>query len=1164
MDDLAKEGKRLAEELRRAYARPFRPLKRGLQRILIRFVLLFRGLLPAKRAEKLARSLNKRRPRAYTDGWKRKVARIRSDRATAAAALPVRRDTVQKWPPDPKKAGKVLVADQRIPRPDAAAGDRATAGILRDLKAVGFDVTFLPADLNDLPEYRAALEEDGIRVVTARDGFSHPTDFVREKGSEFGLFYLFRVEVAEALTQVARDASPDARVIFHAPDLHFLRERRAERFGSGRSDSRSDVMRTREMTMMQAADLTVLVSPAEVPFVREFLPAEKIAVFPVLYSPVAAAPASFGDRRNLFFLGAYKHRPNVDAVRWFVDEVWPLVRKELPDAEFHIIGADAPDSVVDLGKRPGVKYVGFVTDLDDALNTYRVSVAPLRFGAGIKGKLGAAMGAGAPSVCTSIAAEGMAIADGVHALVRDDAVSFARAVVSLYEDEALWTRVAAQGHSLAERAFGNAANRSGLLRVLDAAKALSLEKYVELCREIDPVPMGAEGADGGVGLTVIVSAGSDDATTRMQMNALGLALRGTLIDHEVLLVLPDGAEGAEALVATYRAPRVIRVSSSKCDTARLAAALAAARGRLVLYLGASVLPLPQLASELVASMEAVPDLAIGVPATLDSAGFLVEVGRDFSSEGSAWLLGAGRPITERFHGVSREVQGSGGRCVLLRRDLIPAEGLDCAYADMAWTFSDLAMKARSLGQRAVTVPAARVIDLGLPPAATSFDAGDEARFRERWGEILRAGHPPPETEPEVAAALAETTVPADARTRRSEGRLNVLYFSPFPSHPDSHGNQATIQSFGRRFKALGHRVHFALLESGMYDQGAIAAMQSAWDSFDILPNTRRLWSDGSAIPFDGWYDAGLGENVRVLCSRYNIDVVFCSYVFQSKLLEFVPAHMLKVIDTHDKMGDRYEMLRRNGQPLEFFSCTPEEEGRYLRRADVVVARRAEEAEYFDSVTGRKSAIVIPHVEEARLVSRTFGPVRNVGLVASANRINLAITLDFLKELARREGGGTFPFTLHIAGQVSGMIGRLSKEDAAYFSRPWVKLLGFVPDIGEFYRSVDLVVSPVTMGTGINVKTVQAMAYGMPLVTTAWGSKGIETGHPMHGYQDLESLVDGVFRLRDDPASVEALAAVSRERYARFLAESDGAIEALFKEVNLGDAGMLRMKRKEFK
>ncbi len=142
---------------------------------------------------------------------------------------------------------------------------------------------------------------------------------------------------------------------------------------------------------------------------------------------------------------------------------------------------------------------------------------------------------------------------------------------------------------------------------------------------------------------------------------------------------------------------------------------------------------------------------------------------------------------------------------------------------------------------------------------------------------------------DVAAALAERRPSSVVAARRAAGQLNILYFSPFPSHPANHGNQATIQQFGKRFQSLGHKVHFALLQSHMFDGEAERAMREAWDTFDILPNSKQLWSNGSEIPFDGWYEDGLGEKICVMCDVYDIDVVFCSYVFQSNCLSMSPA-----------------------------------------------------------------------------------------------------------------------------------------------------------------------------------------------------------------------------------------------------------------------------------
>ncbi|MFC0283889.1 glycosyltransferase [Camelimonas abortus] len=1058
---------------------------------------------------------------------------------------------------DPARAGRIFVSDFRLPRPDVSAGERATAGLVRDLARLGFEVVFCPLDMAENPASRNMLEAAGARVVTARDGYPDVRAFLLAHGGDFGAFYLIRIETAEAILPYVRMHAPDARVIFHAPDLAFLRERRgAELSGSPEQLGHAEATARRELAMMQAADHVALVSPAEAPYVSAHVGADRISVFPALYGDVAQDPPPFGARADIFFLGGYAHAPNVDAVRWFVDEVWPRVRAALPEATFHILGAEAPESVRALGERPGVKFVGYVEDLAPALAGFRVAVAPLLYGAGIKGKVAMAMGAGVATVCTAIAAEGMDIRPGEDALVADYPGAFAEAVIQAYRDPELWRRLSASGRALVARKFGAEANLRALARLLDEAHVLPPRLYAGWIAAQAPDPAGFRTFDGDVvDVSIIIPVHNQWRLTRNCLVSAQQALRDFAGSYEVILA--DDASSDETVQAQTLFPglRVTRNDSSVGFLRNCRKAAATARGRRLLFLNNDTVALPGWLEPLMAAMED-GRVAIAGSLLLYPDGTIQDCGAVLHSDGSATPVGRGaHPAGPFWQGV-RETDYVTGAAMLVRRSFWDeVGGFDERYAPAYCEDSDLAMAARARGHMVVCAPASRVIhfehgsyaaDQASAPRRMSRVNG--VKLLEKWREEFVRDHLPAGVEPLVAAAHAERRPPAPAVARRRSGRLNVLYFSPFPSHPDSHGNQATIQSFARRFQAMGHKVHFVLLESGMYSATDLEQMKAAWDSLDLLPNSCPFNAHDENVPFDGWYQEGTGERIQLLCRKYDIDVVFCSYVFQSRLLEYVPAHILKVIDTHDKMGDRYEMLRRNNQKLEFFSCTPEEEGAYLRRADIVVARRQEEADYFNAVTGRNSAIVIPHVEDARYVERPFTKLDVVGLVASANRINLAITLDFLKAVERRAGAGGPPFSVRIAGQVKNMVRDLPAADQALFARPWVTMCGFVEDIGDFYRSVDLVASPVTMGTGINVKTVQAMAYGMPLVTTAWGAKGIETGHPLHGHKDLDALAQTLFALRDDPARLAELAETSRRRYDSFLAAAQAAMAAMFARV----------------
>lgn len=1213
-------GDRLVHELRRAHSKPWRPLCKSLQRSALRFLLLFAPVMPERSADSLRRSLFKRKPVRFQREWDQACGRVVAAlpdrpnrperikvslrrrlyliamRLLAALVSPVSPRTAARFrrsadKRDPKKiaavrralspdvpltleaspglvepkvpvsdagrAKRILVADCRIPRPDVSAGEQATFGLIADLCATGFDVVFCSTDMSDSPPYRQNLEALGVTVITRTSGYHHPADYVRAEGQRFGSFYLIRVDVAEAILPTAREVAPDAFVLFHAPDLYFLREgRAADLSGDSKMRARAEATRARELAIMRAADHIVLVSPAEIPVLAGHISHDKISVFPALYSAVNDAPVGFTPRQHLFFLGGFEHQPNVDAVKWFVSHVWPRVHAALPDVEFHIVGGQAPQEVLDLAKVSSVRHIGYVADLTPVLAGYRLSVAPLRYGAGIKGKLGASLGAGVPSVCTSIAAEGMGIVDGLHALIRDEPEAFADAVIRLYQDEGLWRHIADNGRSLVRETFSESANRSSFLRMLDRARVLPLSLYVEHCQKVSPAPFPVPDTGMPIDVSVIVPVYNNWSLTRACLNSLLIAGRATGLRYEVILADDGSTDETVQAAELYPGLRVVRGESNRGYLLNCKAAAAQASGRHLLFLHNDTVVMPGWLEPLVRTLDADPRIAIAGSKLLYPDGTIQDAGRVLFSDASAGNIGRGHARQARLYSLSREVDYVTGASMLVRGSFWrEAEGFDERYVPAYCEDSDLAITARARGYQVLYVADSQVIHFGHGSYAAESVAlpkalarANEAKCEAKWGGAFREQQMSPRKPVDIAAAHSERLPPLEALERRRSGKLNVLYFSPFPSHPDNHGNQATIQAFGRHFRELGHKVHFALLQSHMYDEISLAQMRAAWDSIDILPNQCGLGSNGQPIPFDGWYEEGLGQRIRVLCAAYDIDVVFCSYVFQSRLLDYVPAHVLKVIDTHDKMGDRYEMLRKNGQPLEFFSCTPEEEGAYLRRADVVVARRAEEATYFNSVSGRETAIVIPHVEEARFLERSFDKLTDVGMVASANNINLAITLQLLKAIDARLAGGASPFTLHIAGQVRDMIGSLPEEDAGLFSRPWVRLHGFVPDIGSFYRAVDVVVSPVTMGTGINVKTVQAMAYGMPLITTRWGGKGIETGDPMHDHADLDALVAGLLALAADPTRLPALADVSRRRYQAFYDASIEAMEQMFRAV----------------
>jgi glycosyltransferase involved in cell wall biosynthesis len=182
----------------------------------------------------------------------------------------------------------------------------------------------------------------------------------------------------------------------------------------------------------------------------------------------------FGERRDILFIGGYQHNPNVEAVLYFTREILPALRSRIPDLRFLILGSRPPAEIRELAC-DHIQVLGFQKDIAPYFNACRLMVAPLRFGAGIKGKLGTSFSYGLPVVATSIAAEGMYLQDGRDVLIGDDARSFADAVVRAYTDPELWARLSVGGREVVRERYSPEVIRRGLAEVI-----ASIEKQAEL------------------------------------------------------------------------------------------------------------------------------------------------------------------------------------------------------------------------------------------------------------------------------------------------------------------------------------------------------------------------------------------------------------------------------------------------------------------------------------------------------------------------------------------------------------------------------------------------------------------------------------------------------------------------------------------------------------
>jgi GT2 family glycosyltransferase len=364
---------------------------------------------------------------------------------------------------------RVLVIEVCTPEPNQDAGSVTVVNLILLLREMGFQVTFIPEDnYLYMPDYTTALQRIGVECLYA-PYVTSVEQHVREYGQRYDLAFLFRPQVVEKHIKTIRRYCKKAKVLYYTHDLHFLRmNREAELLNDPAIKLAADEMKIREYNGIRQSDSTIVVTEDEYELLKSDFPDSRIEVLPLILN-IPGTTKGFKERKDIVFVGGYQHKPNVDAVIFFVEEVMPILRKKLPGVVFHIVGSKPPLQVRELGAEDVVIH-GFVDDLNFLLDQMRVSVAPLRYGAGIKGKIGTAMAAGVPVVATKLAAEGMGLTNKSNALICDEPNEMATAVELLYRDENLWDQLSSVGIRFAETSWGSEAawlNLAKILRSID-------------------------------------------------------------------------------------------------------------------------------------------------------------------------------------------------------------------------------------------------------------------------------------------------------------------------------------------------------------------------------------------------------------------------------------------------------------------------------------------------------------------------------------------------------------------------------------------------------------------------------------------------------------------------------------------------------------------------
>jgi GT2 family glycosyltransferase len=359
---------------------------------------------------------------------------------------------------------RVLVIDACMLAPDEDSGSFRMLAIFRELKALGAKVTFVAHNLEYREPYVQALQQHGIEVLYS-PYFRSVEEYLEQYGKFLSLVMISRHYVAAPYVESIRRYSPKALFVFDSVDLHYLREERLAALKQSTSlRATAAWTRKQELSVVTKADVTLVVSPIEQKILQAEVPQANVQVLSNIHE-VTGSTTPFAERHDILFVGGFRHPPNADAILWYCDAIWPLVHENLPEVRTLIVGSEMPQSVFDMAGN-GIEVLGHVPEIEPVLARVRVSIAPLRYGAGVKGKVNLSMSYGVPVVATPAATEGAYLVAGENVLVAETAAEFATALVNVYRDAALWNKLSTNGVANIQQHFSPDVARTTLQQLL--------------------------------------------------------------------------------------------------------------------------------------------------------------------------------------------------------------------------------------------------------------------------------------------------------------------------------------------------------------------------------------------------------------------------------------------------------------------------------------------------------------------------------------------------------------------------------------------------------------------------------------------------------------------------------------------------------------------------
>jgi GT2 family glycosyltransferase/glycosyltransferase involved in cell wall biosynthesis len=614
--------------------------------------------------------------------------------------------------PDLKQKKNILFIDVYLPMYDRASGSLRAFHILKSLVSMGYHVTFISKFSKHSAQYVPVLQELGIEVY-AGDPIAAKASNVLEvaphldmtrvlKDSFYETAILSFWTNAEYYLPIIRMFSPKSKIIVDTVDVVFVRKiREAELKGDADLLSKAVMNKRREINLYKKADRLWVVTDNDREAIENFVDGVPIDIVPNIHAEINT-DKSFENTRDLLFVGNFWHIPNIDAMEYFLSIIFPIISSELPSVKINIVGDNVPETLRQFSSEK-IIFTGYVEDLSQYLENARISVAPLRYGAGMKGKIGEALSWGLPAVTTTIGAEGMNLIDGYNIMIADTPEEFAQKVIRLYNDKNLWESLSVNGKITASENWSPQAVSKKLevaMSELKSKEALKCgQPTAERCIEIEAKPIFQHDTSLRNAVSIIILTLNELEYTKRCIESIR---KHTPETHEIIFVDNGSTDGTmnwlQNLVQEHNHYKLIENPNNLGFPKGCNQGIQASSGEYILLLNNDVIVTDGWLSGMLECLNSASDVGIVGPMTNNISG--VQKVQDANDESLDCLDEYARKFRElnryRRVPVTRVV----GFCMLFERKLVEKIGLlDESFGSGNFEDDDYCLRAAIEGYR---------------------------------------------------------------------------------------------------------------------------------------------------------------------------------------------------------------------------------------------------------------------------------------------------------------------------------------------------------------------------------------------------------------------------------------------------------------------------------